>query len=129
MLHLVELTPGSPNNDPETQPDARAGIEAARLDATERYGILDTVPEPAFDHITALAADIFSVPIAILGFIGTNHVFFKSHHGLDATQASRWRRSGGAGHGRHGCALNSGTASMPACRCTVPTGTRSARCA
>lgn len=89
MLHLVEPTPGSPTIDPETQPDARAGIEAARLAATERYGILDTVAEPAFDHITALAADIFSVPIAILGFIGTNHVFFKSHHGLDATQASR----------------------------------------
>ena len=89
MLHLVEPTPGSPTTDPETQPDARAGIEAARLDATERYGILDTVPEAAFDHITSLAADIFSVPIAILGFIGTNHVFFKSHHGLDATQASR----------------------------------------
>ncbi len=89
MLHLVEPTSGSSASNPETQPDARAGIEAARLEATERYGILDTVPEPAFDHITALVADIFSAPIAILGFIGTNHVFFKSHHGLDATQASR----------------------------------------
>ncbi len=89
MLHLVHPTSGSSATDPETQSDARAGIEAMRLTAMERYGILDTVPEPAFDRITALAADIFSAPIAILGFIGTNQVFFKSHHGLDATQASR----------------------------------------
>ncbi|MDB5486372.1 MAG: sensor histidine kinase [Reyranella sp.] len=89
MLHLVEPASGSPTTDSETQPADRASVEAARLAATERYGILDTVPEAAFDRITALAADIFSAPIAILGFIGTNHVFFKSHHGLDATQAVR----------------------------------------
>ncbi|TAJ87944.1 MAG: sensor histidine kinase [Reyranella sp.] len=86
MLHLVQTPPGT---RAETLPGERAGIEAARLAAIEQYGILDTAPEPAFDRITALAADIFSTPIAILGFIGAGHVFFKSHHGLDATQANR----------------------------------------
>ena len=88
MLHLVPPTPGA-SADSEPPPGARAGLEAARLAAIERYGILDTPPEPAFDRITALAADLFNVPIAVLGFIGTDHVFFKSHHGLDATQAGR----------------------------------------
>lgn len=86
MLHLVR-TPLDERTD--VRPDDRAGIEAARLAAIEQYGILDTAPEPAFDRITALAADLFSAPIAILGFIGAEHVFFKSHHGLDATQAGR----------------------------------------
>jgi len=89
MLHLVTPTQGSTSHDRSSDPALRSGIEAARLAAVERYGILDTPPEPAFDHITALAADIFSAPIAVLGFIGTDHVFFKSHHGLDATQAVR----------------------------------------
>ena len=86
MLHLVQTPPGSRG---ETLPGERAAIEEMRLAAIGQYDILDTAPEPAFDRITALAADLFSAPIAILGFIGAEHVFFKSHHGLDATQADR----------------------------------------
>ncbi|WP_289296008.1 sensor histidine kinase [uncultured Reyranella sp.] len=89
MLHLVPPTQGPTSHDGSLDPALRSGIEAARLAAVERYGILDTPPEPAFDHITALAAELFSAPIAVLGFIGTDRVFFKSHHGLDATQAGR----------------------------------------
>jgi len=85
MLHLVHPRPGAVDGPPHE----RAGIEAIRLAAVEQYGILDTAPEPAFDRITALAADLFSTPIAILGFIGAGHVFFKSHHGLGTTQADR----------------------------------------
>jgi two-component sensor histidine kinase len=88
MLHLVQPIPGSAV-DPTASPDVRAGLEAARLAAIGKYGILDTAPEPAFDRITALAADLFSAPIALLGFIGGEQVFFKSHHGLDATHADR----------------------------------------
>lgn len=86
MLHLVQPVPGT---NAELPPDGRAGIEAARLAAVAQYGILDTAPEPDFDRITALAADLFSAPIAILGFIGADHVSFKSHHGLDVTRAGR----------------------------------------
>ena len=86
MLHLV---PTQLDARADLPPGGRAGLEAARLVAIEQYGILDTAPEPAFDRITALAADLFNAPIAILGFIGAEQVFFKSHHGLDATQAGR----------------------------------------
>ena len=68
---------------------ARAGLEASRLAAAERYGVLDTAPEPAFDRITALAAELFEAPVAIIGFIGSDRVFFKSHHGLRETEAGR----------------------------------------
>ena len=86
MLHLVHPTPGA---HADSLAHERAGIEAIRLAALEQYEILDTAPEPAFDRITALAADLFSTPISILGFIGAGHVFFKSRHGLEATQADR----------------------------------------
>lgn len=68
---------------------ARTRLEATRLAAAERYGVLDTVPEPAFDRITALTAELFQAPVAIIGFIGSDRVFFKSHHGTAETEARR----------------------------------------
>ena len=96
MLHLVSSTLGSGTGStlaaamvrPEDEA-ARAGLEATRLAAAERYGVLDAEPEPAFDRITALAAELFQAPVAIIGFIGRDQVFFKSHHGLDETEAPR----------------------------------------
>ena len=40
--------------------------EEARLAAVRRYDILDTPPDGAFDRVTALAARLFGVPIAII---------------------------------------------------------------
>lgn len=62
----------------------------------ERFGILDTVPEPAFDRITALAADLFAAPIALIGFIDNDEVFFKSRHGLDVAKVPRSRDERGS---------------------------------
>ena len=89
MLHLVPPTQGPTSLDPSPIPALRPEIEAARLAAVEAYGILDTAAEPAFDRITAMAADLFDAPIALLGFTGHSSVFFKSHHGLAATHAPR----------------------------------------
>ncbi len=52
------------------------------------YNVLDTSPEPAFDRVTALAAHLFDAPIAIISFFDQNRLWFKSHHGLDATNIS-----------------------------------------
>lgn len=56
--------------------------EAARLRAVQRYDILDTPPDGAFDRITALAARLFKVPIAIVSVVDADRIWFKSHHGL-----------------------------------------------
>jgi sigma-B regulation protein RsbU (phosphoserine phosphatase) len=56
--------------------------EAARIVAVRRYEILDTPPDGAFDRITALAARLFRVPIAIVSVVDTDRIWFKSHHGL-----------------------------------------------
>src|ERR1700755_1996361 len=83
MLHLVETKKGD-------RPDLLVSTvnEADRLAALKRYEILDTLPEAAFDHITALAAELFKAPIAIISFLDGNRLWFKSHHGLDASQIS-----------------------------------------
>jgi len=56
--------------------------------AVKHYDVLGTPPEPAFDRITALAADLFRAPIAIISFFDRDRLWFKSHHGLDATGIS-----------------------------------------
>jgi two-component sensor histidine kinase len=57
--------------------------EAERLFAVRRYDILDTPPDGSFDRITALAAELFDVPISIISIVDADRVWFKSHHGLD----------------------------------------------
>lgn len=43
------------------------GDELERLAAVQRYDVLDTPPDGAFDRITALAARLLKVPVAIVG--------------------------------------------------------------
>lgn len=63
--------------------------EPARLAAVGRYQVLDTPPDGAFDRITALAARLFEVPIAIVSIVDEDRIWFKSHHGIDVTEISR----------------------------------------
>ena len=63
--------------------------EAERHAAVRRYNILDTPPDGSFDHITALAARLFSVPVAIVSVVDTDRIWFKSHHGTDVEQIGR----------------------------------------
>jgi len=63
--------------------------EAERLAALRRYNILDTPPEIAFDRITALAARIFEVPIAVISLIDEARAWFKSCYGFEQREVSR----------------------------------------
>lgn len=63
--------------------------ETERLAAVSRYDILDTPPDGSFDHITALAAELFDVPISIVSIVDHDRIWFKSHHGLEVKQISR----------------------------------------
>jgi len=69
---------------PDFPPD-----ELARLRALERYEILDTPPEQAFDDLTWLASRILDVPIALVSLIDAERQWFKSRQGLDACETSR----------------------------------------
>ncbi len=59
-------------------------METKRLAAIERYQILDTPADGNFDRLTALAAKIFNMPIAIISLVDTDRIWFKSAHGLEA---------------------------------------------
>src|SRR5882672_5727400 len=63
--------------------------EAERLQALRRYSILDAPPDGSFDHITALAAELFRVPIALISLVDHDRIWVKSRHGLDAQQIAR----------------------------------------
>lgn len=63
--------------------------EELRLAAVNRYEILDSPPDGAFDRITDLAARIFQVPIATITVVDEDRVWFKSKHGIDAEETGR----------------------------------------
>ncbi len=65
------------------------GTEQARLRALLAYRVLDTAPEAAFDRLTALAADLFDVPIALVSLVDSERQWLKSRHGLDVCEAPR----------------------------------------
>jgi diguanylate cyclase (GGDEF)-like protein len=63
--------------------------EQARLSALDRYDILDTPSEEAFDRITRVVRSVLQVPIAMVNFIDGHRVWFKSHPGMSATEGPR----------------------------------------
>lgn len=71
--------------DPSLIPDD----EPARMAAVHRYRILDSPPDGSFDKITALAARLFNVPIAIVSIVDHDRIWFKSHHGTTVGQIDR----------------------------------------
>jgi sigma-B regulation protein RsbU (phosphoserine phosphatase) len=69
--------------------DLRPSFEAQRLAAVQRYAVLDSPPDGAFDRITALAARLLDAPISIVSIVDTDRIWFKSHHGLDVEEINR----------------------------------------
>ncbi len=65
---------------------ADSPLESKRLEAVRRYAILDTPPDGVFDRITALAADLFDVPIALVTIVDHDRIWFKSRYGLEGVE-------------------------------------------
>ncbi len=63
--------------------------EALRLAALAEYVVVDTPPEPEFDHIAELAADLFDVPIALISYVEKDRQFYKARIGFDAIDSAR----------------------------------------
>ncbi|MEB8344433.1 GAF domain-containing protein [Flavobacteriaceae bacterium KMM 6898] len=63
--------------------------EQRRIEALQRYEILDTPVDGCYEEITSLASKIFDVPIAIISLVDTDRIWFKSSYGLDIEQIPR----------------------------------------
>ena len=63
--------------------------ETARLAALHDLGVLDTAADPELDVITRLAADRFDTAIALVSLVDADRQWFKSRHGLEATETCR----------------------------------------
>ncbi len=63
--------------------------EAERLAALKEYHILDTGTEQSYDDITALAAHICKVPVAMISLVDEVRQWFKSRLGIEQQQTPR----------------------------------------
>jgi signal transduction histidine kinase/DNA-binding response OmpR family regulator len=63
--------------------------ESLRLAALERYCVLDTKPEEAFDDLAKLAGEICQTPLALITLVDAHRQWFKSHIGTDVTETPR----------------------------------------
>jgi EAL domain-containing protein (putative c-di-GMP-specific phosphodiesterase class I) len=63
--------------------------EASRIAALASYAILDTLPEPCYDHITRLAAEYFKADACCLGFADESRVWIKSWWGEHVRELPR----------------------------------------
>lgn len=63
--------------------------EAARLEALERYEIMDSAPEKAFDDLTFLASQICQTPVSVITLLDSERQWFKSKVGVEAPEMPR----------------------------------------
>ncbi|RNJ63896.1 MAG: PAS domain S-box protein [Porphyrobacter sp. IPPAS B-1204] len=77
MLEPDFTLPPIPHDEPE------------RLAALYRLDVLDTAPEDELDIITRLAADRFDTQTALVSLVDADRQWFKSRHGLEASETCR----------------------------------------
>ena len=63
--------------------------ETARLDALQRYAILDTLPEQEFNDLSRMAALICGTPIALVSLVDADRQWFKSKIGMEENETPR----------------------------------------
>ena len=63
--------------------------EAERQIALEKYKLLDTLQEDAYDSITALISYICDVPIALITLLDKDRNYVKSNYGISITESPR----------------------------------------
>lgn len=63
--------------------------DAARVAALQKYAILDTEPEQAFDDLVLLASFICNTPMAMISLVNEDRQWFKSKIGVSISETPR----------------------------------------
>ena len=87
--------------------------EAERLAAVRDFNLIGTPPDAEFDRITALAARLFGVPIAVISIVDEDRVWLKSRRGIDVAEVERARGLGASGSLQEQTLVIEDTASDP----------------
>lgn len=58
-----------------------------RLKALQRYGILDTPMEPAYDELAAIAGHVCEAPVALISFLDRDRQWFKAALGVELDES------------------------------------------
>jgi GAF domain-containing protein len=64
-------------------------LEDERLAALQRYQVLDTPPEQAFDELAFLAGTICGTPVALITFVDADRQWFKARIGISTSETPR----------------------------------------
>jgi GAF domain-containing protein len=80
---------GRPAGDPAEGARLVSGRGDPSPGVVRRYDVLDTPPDRAFDAITAIAARLLNVPVAVVSIVEEDRIRFKSRHGLELHQLGR----------------------------------------
>ena len=75
----------SSHDDPSVGSNPAPGGE--RIAA--RHDVLDTPPDRTFDAVTAIAARLLDVPVAVVSIVDEGRIWFKSRHGHDLHEVGR----------------------------------------
>ncbi len=63
--------------------------EARRLQRLDSYGILDSVPEPAYDDLLAIATSLCATPMGAVTLVDEQRQWFKARRGVALRETSR----------------------------------------
>jgi len=66
-----------------------SAVEAARVAALDRYAILDSEPEQAFDDLVLLAAHVCHTPMAMISLLDDHRQWFKSLVGVQVRETPK----------------------------------------